>query len=185
MGGDGVGRWWLWSRVVGRYGAELAHKCSERKRNQSGAVVFFFRGGNGDRFGLGLRWDLPPPPSPPPLPTHVPSLQEAPRSTTPPSEGPSITGTTPPSPITAPLSAAPHRLRGHPPPPAPIFSPPAPLPPSVSPPRGCTDVLCCVLLLLAVLGYVAVGIVGTWGGGGVVWGREVGVWGWGSLWGGS
>ena len=43
--------------------------------------------------------------------------------------------------------------------------------------------LCCVLLLLAVLGYVAVGIVGTWGGG-VVWSREVGVWGWGSLWGG-
>lgn len=27
-------------------------------------------------------------------------------------------------------------------------------------PRGCTDVICCVLLFLAIVGYVAVGIVG-------------------------
>jgi hypothetical protein len=27
-------------------------------------------------------------------------------------------------------------------------------------PRGCTDVICCVILLLAIVGYVAVGIIG-------------------------
>lgn len=27
--------------------------------------------------------------------------------------------------------------------------------------RGCTDVICCVALLLAIVGYVAVGIIGT------------------------
>lgn len=32
-------------------------------------------------------------------------------------------------------------------------------------PRGCTDVICCVLLFLAIVGYVAVGIVGELGKG--------------------
>lgn len=27
-------------------------------------------------------------------------------------------------------------------------------------PRGCTDIICCVALLLAIVGYVAVGIIG-------------------------
>lgn len=29
-------------------------------------------------------------------------------------------------------------------------------------PRGCTDIICCVFLLLAIVGYVAVGIIGEW-----------------------
>lgn len=32
-------------------------------------------------------------------------------------------------------------------------------------PRGCTDVICCVLLFLAIVGYVAVGIIGELGKG--------------------
>lgn len=33
--------------------------------------------------------------------------------------------------------------------------------------RGCTDVVCCVLLVLAIVGYVVVGIVGTYPVGGL------------------
>ena len=29
-------------------------------------------------------------------------------------------------------------------------------------PRGCTDIICCVFLLLAIVGYVAVGVIGEW-----------------------
>lgn len=28
--------------------------------------------------------------------------------------------------------------------------------------RGCTDIVCCILFILAVLGYIAVGILGKW-----------------------
>lgn len=39
-------------------------------------------------------------------------------------------------------------------------------------PRGCTDVICCVLLFLAIVGYVAVGIIGELGKG-----EDLGFWG--------
>lgn len=40
-------------------------------------------------------------------------------------------------------------------------------------PRGCTDIICCVFLLVAIVGYVAVGIIGVWKRG-QVWGSRVG-----------
>ncbi|KAK2506055.1 hypothetical protein MC885_011783 [Smutsia gigantea] len=39
--------------------------------------------------------------------------------------------------------------------------------------RGCTDIICCVFLLVAIVGYVAVGIIGVWKKG-QVWGYRVG-----------
>lgn len=36
--------------------------------------------------------------------------------------------------------------------------------PNLAVPRGCTDIICCVLLVVAIVGYVVVGVVGTsWG----------------------